>query len=178
VYRLLSSELFCRISNRTLSWPSTMDRGPGPNLSIPPRGRRTTIEYSIRLTCHTAQSTSQSGLRYNQSLNYPSHLFICNLKSVPFCSTPYNCSTPLTKYINTYRVPQCLSSRRNWDPPSPPLPQASVSPPPEPKGGGGGHTRIRARESQFGRLEKSLALCLPCDSSVLQQYCTVKLYKL
>jgi hypothetical protein len=61
-----------------------------------------------------------------------------------------------TKYIQYIpRVPQCLSSRLNWDP-LPPLPLGSVSLPPEPKkrgdntlargwGGGG---------SQFGRLEK------------------------
>jgi hypothetical protein len=55
------------------------------------------------------------------------------------------------------------------------LPQASVFPPPEPKGGGhtcslrrtkgGGGTLACWRgvgESQFGRLEKILALCLLC----------------
>jgi hypothetical protein len=37
-----------------------------------------------------------------------------------------------------YRVPQCMSPRRNWDSPNP-LPQESV--PPKPKGGG--HSRLR-----------------------------------
>jgi hypothetical protein len=51
----------------------------------------------------------------------------------------------LSKAQSTYipRVPKCLSPRPNWDPPSSPLPQASVSLPHEPKGGGGGHTRLR-----------------------------------
>ncbi len=52
------------------------------------------------------------------------------------------------------RVPQCLSSHLNWDPPPPPT-QVSVSPP-EPKEGG--HTRLRLRGwgPQFGRREIAL----------------------
>ncbi len=50
--------------------------------------------------------------------------------SGPVPSSPEVCTT---KYINTYRVPQCLYPRQNWDPP-PLLPQESVSPP-EPIGG-------------------------------------------
>ncbi len=51
------------------------------------------------------------------------------------------------KYIP--RVPQCLSPRPNWDPPSP----ASESAPRNQRGGG--HTRLRVRGwgSQFGRLK-------------------------
>jgi hypothetical protein len=62
--------------------------------------------------------------------------------------------------VHTYRVPQCMSPRRNWD--YPPLPQASV---PSSETKGRGLTRLRVRG--WGRpnsddWRKSLALCLLC----------------
>jgi hypothetical protein len=64
------------------------------------------------------------------------------------------------------RVQQCLSPRRNWDPPQL-HPQASGSLPPEPKGGGHTGLRVRGWESpkKMPMRRKSLALCLlrgPC----------------
>ncbi len=64
-----------------------------------------------------------------------------------------------SRYIS--RVPQCLSPRQNWDPPTP-LPQARVPPPNQREGtlacrwGGGG-------VSISDDWRKSLALCLLCD---------------
>ncbi len=48
-----------------------------------------------------------------------------------------------------------MSPRRNWDSPTPSI-ASECAPPPNPGGGGG------VGESQFRRLEKSLALCLLC----------------
>ncbi len=51
-----------------------------------------------------------------------------------------------------------MSSRRNWDSPTPFLASECAPPPPKPKGGG--LTRLRVRgwgESQFRRLEKKLS---------------------
>ncbi len=50
-------------------------------------------------TWHNRHPCLGSGTEYNPSPHYPSQLFICNIKSVPFCSLSYNCFTPLTKYI-------------------------------------------------------------------------------
>jgi hypothetical protein len=77
-----------------------------------------------------------------------------------------------TKYIIMYRVPQCMSPRRNWDPPTP-SPASQCAPPPEPKGGAGGRTLAgeRVGESQFQRLEKRLStlsnLCFYVSGSAL-----------
>jgi hypothetical protein len=48
-----------------------------------------------------------------------------------------------TKSQSTYifRVPKCMSPRRNWNSPTPSL-ASECAPPPEPKRGGG-HTRLR-----------------------------------
>ncbi len=44
------------------------------------------------------------------------------------------------------RVPQCLSSRPNWDPPNPQARGTRVFPPPPPPGNKvGEHTRLRVR---------------------------------
>ncbi len=62
-----------------------------------------------------------------------------------------------------YRVPYCMSPRRNWDSP-PPLSPASVPLPLEPKRGGG-HTRLRVRgwgSPNADDWRNSLALCLLC----------------
>ncbi len=69
-----------------------------------------------------------------------------------------NVSTHEISYISYIRVKQCLSSRPNWDTPTPLLMQASVSPP-EPKGG---HTRRgwRGGGPNLDDWRKSLALCL------------------
>jgi hypothetical protein len=48
---------------------------------------------------------------------------------------------PQSTYI--YRVPQCMSPRRNWDSPTPSLVSECASPP-ETKGGGE-HTRLQVR---------------------------------
>ena len=67
------------------------------------------------------------------------------------------------KYIHIYRIPQCMSPRRNWDSPSPsPLPQASV-PHPVTKVGGGQHSPAGegVGESPFRRLEKKLSTLPP-----------------
>jgi hypothetical protein len=55
-----------------------------------------------------------------------------------------------------------MSPRRNWDSPTPSL--ASECDPPPGTGGGGAHSPAGegVGESQFRRLEKSLALCLLC----------------
>jgi len=61
------------------------------------------------------------------------------------------------------RVPQCLSPRRK---------RVCPPPPHEPKGGG--HARLRGRgvgECQFRRLEKGLALCLPCEWNLHMYHC-------
>ncbi len=63
-----------------------------------------------------------------------------------------------------YRVPQCMSPRRNWDSSIPSL-ASECAPSPEPRWGGGGAFSPEVEglgESQFRRLEKSLALCLLC----------------
>jgi hypothetical protein len=72
----------------------------------------------------------------------------------------------LVFFQSTYipRVPQCLSPRPNWDPPLP-LQQASVPPPPRNQRGGGytlACVRGSGGEAQFGRIKKSLAICLSC----------------
>ncbi len=78
------------------------------------------------------------------------------------------CAYFLKSHLHTYipRVQQCLSPRRNWPPP--PLPPASLYPPP-PMSQKRGVTHSPAGEgmgeSQFRRLEKSLALCLLCTSA-------------
>jgi hypothetical protein len=74
--------------------------------------------------------------------------------------------SPCNIYLQhkVHRVPQCLSPRRNWDPP-PPLPQASVSPG-NPRGE---HTRLRVRGWGSPNSEdwrKSLILCLLCDLEI------------
>ncbi len=68
---------------------------------------------------------------------------------------------PQSTYL--YRVPQCMSPRRNWDSPTPSL--ASECPP-TPNQRGGTHTRLRARgwgSPNSDDWRKSLALCLLCD---------------
>ncbi len=60
-----------------------------------------------------------------------------------------------------------MSSRRNWDSLTP-LSPASVSLPTEQKGGGANSSAGEGLgESQFRRLEKSLALCLLCAGGQL-----------
>ncbi len=62
-----------------------------------------------------------------------------------------------------------MSSRRNWDSPTPSL-NSECAHPHEPRGGGGGAHSPAGKvlgESQFGRLEKSLALCLLCGEHCL-----------
>ncbi len=68
-----------------------------------------------------------------------------------------------TKCTYIYRVPQCMSPRRNWDSPTPSL-ASECAPSPGTKGGGGAHFPAGEGfgESQFRRLEKSLAFCLLC----------------
>ncbi len=71
--------------------------------------------------------------------------------------------TSCTKYIYTRvpRVPQCLSPRWNWDPPTPS--PASKCASPRNQRGRGVHTRLRVRgwgESIFGRLERKLSSTL------------------
>ncbi len=72
-----------------------------------------------------------------------------------------------TKYIHYIpRVPQCLSPRPNWDPPTPSSPSKCV---PSPETKGGRHTLLPLRgwggfNSDDWR--KSLALCLLCDVHV------------
>ncbi len=70
---------------------------------------------------------------------------------------------------NKYRVPQCMSPRRNWDSPTPLCRKRECPPPPEPKGVGD-HTRLRARgrgSPNSDDWRKSLALCLLCDCDAL-----------
>ncbi len=60
------------------------------------------------------------------------------------------------------RIPQCLSPRLNWDPPTP-LPQANVLPPGTK--GGRVHTRLRVRgwgSPNSDDWRESLVLCLLC----------------
>jgi hypothetical protein len=61
-------------------------------------------------------------------------------------------------YCTVYRVQQCMSSRRNWDSPTPSL-ASECSPPPGTKGGGGAHSPAGEGlgESQLRRLEKRLS---------------------
>jgi hypothetical protein len=59
-----------------------------------------------------------------------------------------------------------MSPRRNWDSPTSSI-ASECAPPPEPRGGGGGSLACGrgeggVGESQFRRLEKSVALCLLC----------------
>jgi hypothetical protein len=65
-----------------------------------------------------------------------------------------------------------MSPRWNWDSPTP-LAASECALPPGPKGGGGKHSPAAkgVGESQFQRLEKSLALCQLCDAPCVQ--CTV-----
>ncbi len=69
------------------------------------------------------------------------------------------CAYPQRMYY-IYRVPQCMSPRRNWDSPTPSLASECATPP----GSGGAHSPAGdgLGESQFRRLRKSLALCLLC----------------
>ncbi len=73
-----------------------------------------------------------------------------------------------TKYLYTvYRAPQCISPRRNWDSPNSP-PASECALPTLPKVGGSHSPAAKGeRESQFRRLEKSLALCLLCAGGML-----------
>jgi hypothetical protein len=62
-----------------------------------------------------------------------------------------------------YRVPQCMSPRRNWDSPTPSL-ASECAPPPGTKEGGG-HTRLLVRgwsSPNSDDWRKGLALCLLC----------------
>ncbi len=78
------------------------------------------------------------------------------------------------------RVPQCMSPRRNWVLPPPPLPQASVPLTPEAKGGG--HTCLPVRgwgSPNSDDWRKSLALCLLCGLRNLlytSEFCTGTVY--
>ncbi len=87
--------------------------------------------------------------------------------------------TSVSQSTHIPRVPQCLSPRWNWDPHTPsPASECALPPPPEPKGGGEEvHTHSSACEgvgkSQFGRLERKLALCLlwgQCPNVVLGNF--------
>jgi hypothetical protein len=65
--------------------------------------------------------------------------------------------------------------RRNWDSPNP----SSALPPPRTKGGGAHPPAAKGvGESQFRRLEKSLALCLLCDPICLDEGCVMKIKRL
>ncbi len=71
--------------------------------------------------------------------------------------------TSLTQSTYIYRLPQCMSTRRNWDSITPPPSRQRVCPSPRYQGGGGGHTRLRVRDwvsPNSDDLRKSLALCL------------------
>ncbi len=62
----------------------------------------------------------------------------------------------------TYRAPQCMSPRRNWDSPNP-FAASECALPPGPKGGGAHPPAPKGvGEFQFRRWRKSLALCLLC----------------
>ncbi len=76
--------------------------------------------------------------------------------------------------VPTYiqRVPQCISPRRNWDSPNPSLASECAPPPQNPGGGAHSPAGEGLGESQFRRLEKSLALFLLCGYSV--QYYSLK----
>ncbi len=64
---------------------------------------------------------------------------------------------PQNTYI--YRVPQCMSPRRNWDSPTPSRASEWVPLPPEPGGGGANSPAGEGLgESQFRRLEKKLSI--------------------
>ena len=69
-----------------------------------------------------------------------------------------------TKSTYIYRVPQCMSHRRNWDSPTPSL-ASECAPHSEPEGGQS-RLRLRGWGSPFRRLEKNLALCLLCAVAV------------
>ncbi len=69
----------------------------------------------------------------------------------------------LNHQVHNNRVPQCLSSRRNWDLPTP-SPVSECVPPPEAKEGGR-HIRLRVRAGGGPNSDdwrKSLAPCLLC----------------
>jgi hypothetical protein len=59
--------------------------------------------------------------------------------------------------------------RRNWDSPTPSL-ASECAPPPGTKGGAHSRADEGLGESQFRRLEKSFALCLLYDSTVLTSF--------
>ncbi len=64
-----------------------------------------------------------------------------------------------------YRVPQCMSPRRNWDSPNPSS-ASECAPPPPPNLRVGGHTRLRMRgwgSPYSDDVRKGLALCLLCE---------------
>jgi hypothetical protein len=72
-------------------------------------------------------------------------------------------SNTSTKYIYIKITTVYMSPRRNWDSPNPSLASECAS---TPGNKGGGHNSLAGEglgESQFPRLEKTLALCLLCD---------------
>jgi hypothetical protein len=79
-----------------------------------------------------------------------------------FPLTRYGTTKYSIQYIKSTTVYE-MSPRRNWGSPTPSF-ASECFPPPGSKGGGGGHSPAGKGlgESQFRRLEKSLALCLLC----------------
>jgi hypothetical protein len=78
-----------------------------------------------------------------------------------------------TKYC-TYmsRVPHCLSTRPNWDSPTPSPPSESVLPPGAKRGGTHSPAGEGVGECQFGRLEKKPStLSTLCVTPRNQQFC-------
>ncbi len=70
----------------------------------------------------------------------------------------------MAQSTHIYRVPQCMSPRRNCDSPIPSL-ASECAPPPPPPNQRGGHTRPRVRGWRSPKSDdwkKSLALCLLC----------------
>ncbi len=113
-------------------------------------------------------------LRRNVSRNPPIFLYRSCSSACTACSG-WRCPIPAPpaqgiitlnpQSTHIYRVPQCMSLRRNWDSPTPSL-ASEYATPPEPKGGGEAYSPAGGGvgESQFRRLEKKLStlptLCL------------------
>ncbi len=71
----------------------------------------------------------------------------------------------LNHKVHIYRVPQCMSPRRNWDSPTPSR-VSECAPPPVTKGGAPRHTRLRGRgRPNYDDWRKSIALCVLCEST-------------
>jgi hypothetical protein len=115
--------------------PVSLTRVPDPRLDMQVFGPPV-----FGIQCTDQFSGSESGSVWSTSLSLPD---------------PDSFVRAQSTYL--YRVPQCMSPRRNWDSPTPYLATASV---PLPRNRGGAHSPVAegSGESQYRRLETSLAL--------------------